>query len=120
MENYKKLVRDLIEQNINDYITWNKGETRTDAVKHMVEDGFGDLFGNISGSRTCSTYEAQKFISEAGGVWNEEIRELFDEISDEYFDETLKRGAEVFDVVICELVSNGVLYDIARAEGVEL
>ena len=98
MENYKKLVGDLIEQNIDEYITWNKGATRADAVKHMGENGFEDLFGNISGSRTCSTYEAQKFISEAGGVWNEEIRELFDEMGEEYFDKTLKRGAEVFDV----------------------
>ena len=87
MENYKKLVRDLIEQNINEYITWNEGATRADAVKHMAENGFGDLF---------------------------------DEISEEYFGETLKRGAEVFDVVICELVANGVLYEIASAEGVEL
>ena len=120
MENYKKLVHDLIEQNINEYITWNEGETRADALKYMAENGFEDLFGNMTGSRTCSTYEAQKFIDEAGAIWDEEIRELFDEMGDDYFDETLKRGAEVFDVVICELGANGVLYDIASAEGVEL
>ena len=113
MENYKKLVRDLIEQNIEEYITWNEGTARADAVKYMAKNGFEDLFGGISGSRTCSTYEA-------GAIWSEEIRELFDEMGEDYFDETLKRGAEVFDVVICELVANGVLYDIARAEGVEL
>ena len=120
MENYKKLVSDLIEQNIEEYITWNEGATRADAVKHMDVNGFDNLFGNIDGSRTCSTYEAQKFIDEAGAIWDEEIRELFDEMGDDYFTETLKRGAEVFDVVICELVANGVLYEIASAEGVEL
>ena len=120
MENYKKLVSDLIEQNIEEYITWNEGATRADAVKHMDVNGFDNLFGNIDGSRTCSTYEAQKFIDEAGAIWDEEIRELFDEMGEEYFSETLKRGAEVFDVVICELVANGVLYEIASAEGVEL
>lgn len=120
MENYKKLVRDLIEQNIDEYVTWNKGATRADAVKHMDENGFEDLFGNISGSRTCNTYEAQKFIDEAGAIWDEEIIDLFADLGDDHFTETLKRGAEVFDLVVCELVAKGVLYDIARAEGVEL
>ena len=41
-------------------------------------------------------------------------------IGDDYFTETLKRGAEVLDVVICELVADGVLWEIAEAEGVEL
>ena len=120
MDNYKKLVRDLIEQEISEYTTWNEGATRADAMKHMAENGFEDLFGNISGSRTCSTYEAQKFIDESGAIWDEDILNLFSDMGDDYFTETLKRGAETLDVVICELVANGVLYDMAGFEGVGL
>lgn len=120
MESYKKLTRDLIEQEIGEYIEWNEGATRGDAMKHMADNGFEDLFGNITGSRECSTYRAKKFLSESGAVWDDEIRDLFAEIGDDYFTETLARGAEVLDVVICELVANGVLYEMADAEGVEL
>ncbi len=120
MESYKKLTRDLIEQEIGEYMTWNEGATRGDAMKHMSDNGFEDLFGNMTGSRTCNTYEAQKFIEESGAIWDEEIINLFADLGDDYFTETLKRGAETLDVVICELVANGVLYDMASAEGVEL
>lgn len=120
MESYTKLVRDLIEQEIGEYITWNEGATRGDAMQHMADDGFDNLFGNLDGSRTCNTYEAQKFIDESGAIWDEDIIDLFREIEDGYFESTLARGAETLDVVICELVANGVLYDMASAEGVEL
>lgn len=120
MESYKKLTRDLIDQEIGEYMTWNEGATRGDAMKHMADNGFDNLFGNLDGSRTCNTYEAQKFIDESGAIWDEEILDLFADLGDDYFTETLKRGAETLDVVICELVANGVLYDMATAEGVEL
>lgn len=120
MESYETLVRELIEQEINEYITWNHGTERGDAMKHMADNGFEDLFGNITGSRECSTYRAKKFLSESGAVWDDDIRDLFAAQGDDYFAETLARGAETLDVVICELVANGVLYDMASAEGVEL
>lgn len=120
MESYTKLTRELIDQEIGEYMTWNDGATRADAMKHMADNGFEDLFGNITGSRECSTYRAKKFLSESGAVWDDEIRDLFAEIGDDYFAETLARGAETLDVVICELVGQRELYEMASAEGIEL
>ena len=112
MNNYNKLVTDLIDQEAGEYITWNAGTTRRDALQAMQDNGFDNLFGNIDGSRTCNTYEAQKFIDESGAVWDQEIRDLFDEISDEYFTESLARGAETFDVIICELLGSRLISDM--------
>lgn len=121
MEEYKTLVKDLINQEIGEYITWNEGATREDAIRHMDENGFENLFGNIDGSRTYSTKDAQDFIDKSGAIWDSEIHDLFEEISNDYFFDCLKRGAETLDVVICELVaSHFVLGDIAQEEGIEL
>lgn len=120
MESYKKLTRDLIEQEIGEYMTWNDGATRADAMKYMADNGFENLFGNIDGSRTYNTYAAQKFLEESGALFDDDIRDLFNDISDTYFAETLARGAETLDVVICELVGQRELYEMASAEGVEL
>lgn len=120
MENYTKLVKELIEQEIGEYTTWNEGSSREDAIKHMHENGFENLFGNIDGSRTYSTYEAQKFIDESGAIWDSEIHELFEDFDSDYFFNCLKQGAETLDVVICELLGSRVLAEIAEAEGIEL
>ena len=109
MEDYKKLCRELIEDHITDVMGWDKEATRKSVLLDMQENGNGDVFGNMTGSRTCNTYEAQKFIDESGAIWDDDIRDLFDEISDEYFGESLKRGAETLDVVILELLSYQVI-----------
>lgn len=120
MEDYKKLVKDLIEQEIGEYTTWNEGSDRSEALKHMNDNGFENLFGNIDGSRTYSTKDAQDFIDKSGAIWDEDIQSLFSDIDDGYFESTLKRGAETLDVVICELLAPQVLSEIAEVEGVEL
>lgn len=119
MDNYKKLVTDLIEDHISDRMDWDKDLTRGDVLKALAED-HEDVFGNMTGSRTYSTYEAQKFIDESGAIEDDEILDLFAGLGDDYFIETLKRGAETLDVVICELVADGVIYEMAEAEGIEL
>ena len=115
MEQYKKLAKELIEQHIEDVQGWDKTKTSKDILGALLDDT-EDVFGNITGSRTCSTYEAQKFIDEAGAIWDEEIRELFDEMGEDYFDKTLKRGAEVFDVVVCELVAPQVINEMLEVK----
>lgn len=119
MEDYKKLVTELIEDHIEDVRNWDATKTRGDVLKDLAED-HGDVFGNMTGSRTCSTYESQQFIDKSGAIWDDEILDLFAGLGDDYFTETLKRGAETLDVVICELVADQVIYDMASAEGIEL
>ena len=116
MDDYKKLVRDLIENHISDVQGWDASKTRKDVLTDMQEEGNDNVFGNMDGSRTCNTYEAQQFIDKSGAIWDEDILNLFADLGDNYFTETLKRGAETLDVVICELVSYEVISDMIEGE----
>lgn len=120
MEDYTKLVTELINDEIKERMDWDKSKTRADVIKELNDNGFENIFGNIDGSRTYSTWEAQQFLEKSGALWDDDIRDLFAEISDEYFAESLARGAETLDVIICELLGSRVLYEIAEAEGMEL
>lgn len=112
MEQYKKLAKELIEQHIEDTQSWDKTATRKDILTKLAEGETEDVFGNITGSRTCNTYEAEQFISSSNAVFDEDIIDLYNEISDDYMADTLKRGAEVFDVVTLELVAPQVISEM--------
>lgn len=112
MEDYKKLCRELIEDHITDVMGWDKEATRKSVLLDMQENGNENVFGNIDGSRTCNTYEAQQFIDKSGAIWDTDIHELFEELGEDYFLQTLKRGAETLDVVICELVAPQVIAEM--------
>lgn len=119
MEDYKKLCRELIEDHISDTVSWSlqNGETmsRTEVLQSLLDDT-QNVFGNIDGSRTYSTYEAQQFIDKSGAIWDEDILNMFSEMGDDYFTETLKRGAETLDVVILELLSSQVISEMLEEE----
>lgn len=104
MNEYKQLCRELIEDRISDVLSWDKDKTREDILNDLL-DNTEDVFGNLTGSRTLNTYEAQQFIDKSGAIWDDDILDLFSDIGDDYFVNTLKRGAETLDVVICELVA---------------
>lgn len=111
MEDYKKLCKELIEDHIDDVMGWDKTKTRKDVLEALLDDT-ENVFGNMDGSRTCNTYEAQQFIDKSGAIWDDEILDLFSGIGDDYFVETLKRGAETLDVVILELLSGQVISEM--------
>lgn len=115
MEDYKKLCRELIENHIDDSLN-NDDERRASNVLKDLLDDTEDVFGNMSGSRTCNTYEAEQFINKSGAIWDDEILDLFKEMGDDYFVETLKRGAETLDVVILELVAPQVIYEMLEVK----
>ena len=108
MENYKTLALGLINDHIDDVQGWDKNKTRLDILNDLLDDT-QNVFGNLDGSRTCNTWQAQKFINESGAIWDEDIRALFDDIDDNYFAKTLARGAETLDVVILELLASQVI-----------
>lgn len=108
MDAYKELARDLIEDHINDVQGWDKTKTRKEVLEALNDD-HEDVFGNMSGSRTYSTYEAQQFIDKSGAIWDDDIRALFTDIEDGYFEKTLARGPETLDVVILELLAPQVI-----------
>jgi len=118
MEEYKKLVRELIEDHITDRIDWDDTLTREDVLK-ALQDDTENVFGNLDGSRTMSTYEAQQFIDKSGAIWDDDILDLFSDLGDDYFTSTLKRGAETLDVVICELVAPQVIDEMLSENSTE-
>ena len=115
MEEYTKLCRELIEDHISDVHGWDKSKTRKDILEALLEDT-EDVFGNMSGSRTYSTYDAQQFIDKSGAIWDEDIHNLFDGLGEGYFEDTLKRGAETLDVVILELLAPQVISEMLEAK----
>lgn len=111
MQDYIKLCRELIEDHISDTQSWDKKKTRKEILEGLLDDT-ENVFGNIDGSRTCNTWEAQQFLDKSGAIWDTDIHDLFEDMGDGYFFETLKRGAETLDVVILELLSNQVIYEM--------
>lgn len=108
MEDYTKLCRELINDHISDVKAWDKTKTEKQILEDLLEDS-QNVFGNIDGSRTCNTYEAQQFIDKSGAIWDDDILDLFEGMDNDYFTQTLKRGAEILDVVILELLAPQII-----------
>lgn len=113
MEKYQKLVRELINDHVQDVMSWDKDKTRKEVLEALRDD-HENVFGNIDGSRTYSTYKAQKFIDESGAIWDTDIHDLFESIGDDYFFDCLKRGAETLDVVTCELLADQIIDEMLQ------
>jgi hypothetical protein len=114
MEDYKNLCAQLIEDHIREAMDYDETRTRKEILEALLDDT-ENVFGNMDGSRTYSTYEAQQFIDKSGAIWDDEILDLFNDIGDNYFVETLKRGAETLDVVILELLSHQVISEMLES-----
>lgn len=115
MNDYKKLCRDLIEEYIYQRQYEEVGQDNKTSVKDILNELLDDtqnVFGNLDGSRTCNTYEAEQFINKAGAVFDQDIIELFNDIDPEYHAQTLARGPEIYDVVILELLAPQVISDM--------
>ena len=112
MKDYTELCKELLEDEIADQISYDKKLTRQKVLQNILDNGTEDIFGNMTGSRTCNTYEAEQFINKSGAMFDDDILEMFSELGDDYFTETLKRGAEILDVVILELLSNQIINEM--------
>lgn len=101
MEYYKQVIRDTLEDIISEGY-----ETREQVLDRWADGDTQDDFGNMTGSRFCNAYKAQEALKEAGFPWDYDLNELLREF-DYNVSELLERGAEVVDVVLCELVLAG-------------
>lgn len=111
MQEYEKLARELIEAHITYTIDYDKTKTRREVLEALLDDT-EDVFGNMTGSRTCNTYDAQQFIDKSGAIWDDDIHELYNDIDTGYFEKTLARGAETFDVVTLELIAPAIINEM--------
>lgn len=101
MEYYKQVIRDTLDEIVAD-----GDETREQVLARWEDGDTQDDFGNMTGSRFCNTYKAEEALKEAGFPWDHELNDLLKEF-DYNMGELLERGAEVVDVVLCELVLAG-------------
>lgn len=111
MEDYEKLVNELVEEHVTEQVENGYADNRKEVLKSLLDDT-ENVFGNLDGSRTCSTYEAQQFIDKSGAIWDDNILDMFADMGDDYFTECLKSGAETLDVVICELLAPQVINEM--------
>ena len=115
MNDYKELAQELINNWVADCLQWAKDNGSTVTRREILEqlqDDTQDVFGNMSGSRTYSTYDAEQFINKSNAVFDTDIADLYASISDTYLSETLARGAETFDVVTLELIAPEVINEM--------
>ena len=101
MEYYKQVIRDTLDEIVDDGY-----ETREQVLDRWADGDTQDDFGNMTGSRFCSTYKAEEALKEAGFPFNDDLNELLQEFGYD-MGTLLERGAEVVDVVLCELVLAG-------------
>lgn len=101
MEYYKQQIRETLDEIVSDGY-----ETREEVLKRWEDGDTQDDFGNMTGSRFCNAYKAQEALKEAGFPWDYDLNELLKEFGYNVSD-LLERGAEVVDVVLCELVLAG-------------
>ena len=111
MTPYRELTKELVKEEVKERLSYDKELTESEILNDILEDT-GNIFGNIDGSRTCSTYKAEQFLIDSEVFFDDEIRDLFNDISETYFAETLARGAEVLDVVILELLAPQVINEM--------
>lgn len=109
MEHYKSIILETLEDLSAD-------RPRDEILKAWAEGETGDDFGNMSGSRTFSTWQAEEDLKAAGFPFNEDINALFDEVGYN-MGELMAKGPEVIDVIICELLAPQVASELLEEGG---
>lgn len=109
MEYYKNEIKAILEDKIAE-----GDETKEEILKRWEEGDTQDDFGNMTGSRFCSRYKAEQALIEAGFPFNDVLNDLLEDVG---YDLTiLNRGAEVVDVILCELVAPYVIDELRGEE----
>ena len=105
MEYYKKEIAEVLADKVAEGY-----ETKEEILKRWEDGDTQDDFGNLTGSRFCSTYKAQEALKQAGFPFDEELNNLLEEVG--YNMDILNKGAEAVDVILCELVVPYVIEDL--------
>lgn len=105
MEYYERVIIDTLTDIVADGY-----ETKEQVLQRWLDGDTQDDFGNLTGSRECSTYKAEQALKEAGFPFNQDLNDLLSEVG--YDIKILDRGAEVVDVIFCELIAPRVASDL--------
>lgn len=96
MEYYKEEIKEVLENLVDE-----GNETREEIIKRWEDGDTQDDFGNMTGSRFCSTWKAEEALKQAGFPFDEDLNAMLQEIGYDF--SILNKGAEVVDVILCEL-----------------
>ena len=105
MEYYKNEIAEVLADKVAEGY-----ETKEEILKRWEDGDTQDDFGNLSWSRFCSTYKAQEALKQAGFPFDEELNSLLEQAG--YNMDILNKGAEVVDVILCELVLPYIIEDL--------
>ena len=105
MEYYKNEIAEVLADKVAEGY-----ETKEEILKRWEDGDTQDDFGNLSWSRFCSTYKAQEALKQAGFPFDEELNSLLEQAG--YNMDILNKGAEVVDVILCELVMPYIIEDL--------
>lgn len=105
MEYYKEEIKEVLENLVDE-----GNETREEIIKRWEDGDTQDDFGNITGSRFCSTWKAEEALKEAGFPFNEDLNAMLQEVGYDF--SILNKGAEVVDVILCELTVPYVINEL--------
>ena len=116
MDYYKNEIRETLADLVESSIGY---ETREEILNRWEDGDYQNDFGEIDGSRFCSTYKAQEAIKASGFPFDDEINEALNEFGYNIGD-LLEKGAETLDIVLCELalLSTNIINEL-REEGGE-
>lgn len=105
MEYYKQEIADILADKVAEGY-----ETKEEILNRWADGNTQDDFGNLTGSRFCSTYKAQEALKEAGFPFDEELNGLLEDVG--YNMDILNKGAEAVDVILCELVAPYIIEEL--------
>lgn len=105
MEYYKQEIADILADKVAEGY-----ETKEEILNRWADGDTQDDFGNLTGSRFCSTYKAQEALKEAGFPFDEELNGLLEDVG--YNMDILNKGAEAVDVILCELVAPYIIEEL--------
>jgi hypothetical protein len=116
MEYYKNEIRETLADLVESSIGY---ETRDEILDRWERGEYENDFGEIDGSRFCSTYRAQEAIKASGFPFDDELNEALKDCGCNITD-LLAEGAERLDIVLCEitLLCSDIINEL-REEGEE-
>lgn len=109
MEYYKNEIKEVLENLVDEGY-----ETREEILNRWEEGDTQDDFGNITGSRFCSTWKAEEALKQAGFPFDEDLNAMMEEAG--YDLSILNKGAEAVDVILCELTVPYIIDELKEEE----
>lgn len=107
MEYYKEEIKEVLENLVDE-----GNETREEIINRWEDGDTQDDFGNMTGSRFCSTWKAEEALKQAGFPFDENLNAMLKDVG--YDLSIMDKGAEAVDVILCELTVPYIIDELRR------